>query len=328
MKALPTLEGIEDAMALIRPHLEPTPLIRSELLSRAMDAQVWIKNETVSPIASFKMRGAITDIERARQHREIKGVVTASSGNHGQGVAMSAKLLGIRADIFLPTGANPGKVTMVKALGASVHMVAEHASLRTDARAFAIDNRLYYVDDGGSVDLMEGAGTVGLEVAHALPCVDMMFVPVGDAALINGSACALKARHPNARVIAVQAARAPALTESFQAGHSVERPANTIADGLGTTEPAERALAGMLTFVDDAVLVSEIDLLGAIRSLIECAHLLVEPSGAAALAGAWAKREELMGKQVVLILTGANVTTEILVRALSTAPLLSSEGLV
>ena len=326
---LPTADGIDDALSLIRPYLDETPLVRSELLSRAMDAEIWIKNETVSPIASFKMRGALADICRARargtaqDQGEIERVVTASSGNHGQGVAYAAKLLGLGADIFLPQGANPGKVTMIKALGATVHVVDEYTRLRLDARAFASEHGHYFVDDGGSVDLLEGAGTVGLEIARALPVVDRMFVPVGDAALINGAACALKSVHERARVTSVQAAGAPALTESFWARKAVERASDTIADGLATWVPAELALAGMLEFVDDAVLVSEDELLAAIHSLAECAHVLVEPSGAASLAGAWAKRDELAGTCVVLILTGANVTMEILGRALATPPLFS-----
>ena len=323
MKPLPTLDGIEDALNLIRPHLAETPLVRSELLSRAMGADIWIKNETVSPIASFKMRGAITDICRARDRGEIKRVVAASSGNHGQGVAIAAKLLDLGADIFLPQGANPGKVAMVKALGATVHVVEEYTKLKTEAKAFAVDNGHHFVDDGGSVDLIEGAGTVGLEIARAMQAVDVMFVPVGDAALINGSACALKSIHRSARVTSVQAAGAPALTESFRAGKALECPSDTIADGLASWVPAELALTGMLEFVDDAVLVAEDELLGAIHALAESAHVLVEPSGAAALAGAWAKREELTGARVVLILTGANVTMEILARALTTPPLFS-----
>ena len=250
-------------------------------------------------------------------------MVAASSGNHGQGVAIAAKLLKLDADIFLPQGANPGKVTMVKALGATIHLVEEYTKLKIDARVFAEENGHHLVDDGGSVDLIEGAGTVGLEVAHTLQAVDVMFVPVGDAALINGAACALKGIHPNARVISVQAAGSPALTESFRAGKAVECPSDTIADGLATWAPAELALAGMLEFVDDAVLVGEDEMLAAIHTLAESAHLLVEPSGAAALAGAWAKREELTGACVVLILTGANVTMEILGRALATPPLFS-----
>ena len=324
MKPLPTLDGIEGASSLIRPHLAETPLVRAELLSRAMGAEIWIKNETVSPIASFKMRGALTDICRARERGEIERVVAASSGNHGQGVAIAAKLLDLGADIFLPQGANPGKVTMIEALGASVHVVEEYTELKTDAQAFAADNGHHYVDDGGSVDLIEGAGTVGLEIARSMQAVDVMFVPVGDAALINGSACALKSIHHDARVISVQAAGAPSLTESFRAGKAVECPSDTIADGLASWVPAELALAGMLEFVDDAVLVGEDELLAAIHTLAECAHILVEPSGAAALAGAWRKREELSGARVVLILSGANVTMEILGRALETPPLFAA----
>jgi threonine dehydratase len=324
MKKLPTLAGIEDAHRFVRSYLQETPLVRSELLSRAFDADVWIKNEMVSPIASFKARGALVDIARAQRRQHINRVVASSSGNHGQGVAIAAKFLGLEADIFLPREANPGKVAMIKALGATIHIVEQYPQVKAEARGFAAEHSYHVVDDGGSLDLMEGAGTIGLEIARSLGAIDLMFVPVGDGALINGTACAVKALHPTTRVISVQAAGAPALTESYRARKILECSAATIADGLATWVPAKLAFDAMQEFVDDAVLVGDEELLAAIHTLAESAHLLVEPSAAAALAGAWAKRKDLVGRRVVLVLTGANVTMDVLRDALATPPLFRS----
>lgn len=319
---LPSLAGIEDAAARLRPHLAETPLIRSELLSRALDAEIWLKNETVTPIASFKMRGALIDILRRHEREPIEKVVTSSTGNHGQGVAYAARLLGLQADIFLPAAANAVKAAMVQAFGGTLHLIGEDNNETKDAAmAFAAEAGAHFVNDGESLDLMEGTGTIGLEIGRALDHVDAMVVPVGDAPLITGAGSALKAIHPAAKVLGVQSEGAPALAESFHAGKPVTRAVHTIADGLATRFPAKRAFAGIRATADDVVLVSDESLLAALHSLAECAHVLVEPAGAAGLAGAWALRERLAGQTLVLILTGANATVEMIRRALDAPPL-------
>jgi threonine dehydratase len=178
------------------------------------------------------------------------------------------------------------------------------------------------VDDGESLDVMEGAGTVGLEVAQRLPGVDVLFVPMGSGTLAVGCAVALKGVQPSARVVAVQSSGAPAMTESFHARRAVERPIDSVADGLVCRVPAHLALEGLWTWVDDAVTVSDTTLLGALRALVEHGHVLVEPAGAAGLAAAWIRRHELRDRRVVLVLTGANGTLPVLTAALSAPPLL------
>ena len=319
---LPTPAGIEDALSIIRPHQPETPLVRAELLSRALDADVWIKNETVTPIASIKIRGALTDLTRAKERSGVTNVVTSSTGNHGQAVAYAARLLGLGADIFLPARPNPVKAAMVRAFGATLHQVGrDNNEGKEAARAFAAEHGYHFVDDGESLDVMEGAGTVGLEVGRALDGVNTIFVPVGDAPLISGTGCGLKSVQPQARVIGVQAKGAPALINSFHAGKAVEGAADTIADGLAARIPATLAVAGICTFADDAMLVDDAALLASIHALAESAHVLVEPAGAAGLAGAWARREEIAGQRVVLVLTGANAAMETLRDALAVPPL-------
>jgi threonine dehydratase len=318
---LPSLQGIENALARIRPHQLETPLVRSELLSRALRADVWLKNETVSPIASFKMRGALCALLRAGEARQLTGAVTSSTGNHGQGVAYAARVLGLPADIFLPEVANPIKQAMIKAFGARIHRGGRDIDAAKElARAFAAEGQRAFVDDGESLDMIEGAGTVGLEIARGLSGIDVVFVPMGSGTLASGCAAAIKALSPSTRVLAVQAKGSPAMVASFHARRPVELPADTVADGLMCRVPAELALHALCTLVDDAFTVEEGSLLRAMRTLAESAHVLTEPSGAAGMAAAWDRRDELTNKRVVLVLTGANAPNAVVAQALATEP--------
>ena len=320
---LPGLAGIERAHGMLASYMEDTPLVRCELLSRALAADVWIKNETVTPIASFKLRGALTHLLRAK---DLRGAVTSSTGNHGQGVAYGARLLGVPSHIFLPEVNNPVKRAMIRAFGATLHEVGIDIDIAKEAaRNFAADNDLEFVDDGESLDMMEGAGTVGLECARKLDGVDWFFVPMGAATLFTGVAAAVKALQPDCKCVAVQAKGAPAMVESFHARKSVQAAIDTVADGLACRIPAERALHGLITLGDDAMTVSDKAMLAAIRCIAECAHVLVEPAGAAALAGAWERRDTIRGKRVVLLLTGANVSRDVLQEALAGEALFTLE---
>ncbi len=319
---LPTLAGIETALGEIRPHMAETPLVRSEILSRALGAEVWLKNETVTPIASFKLRGALTTMIRGHAGGGIVGAATSSTGNHGQGVAYAGRLLGLASAIFLPADANPVKAAMVEAFGGTLHKLGRDLDEAKDAaQAFAAEEGYLFVDDGNDPDLMEGAGTVGLEIARGLEDIDHLFVPLGGGNFISGVATAMKALQPRARVVGVQAKGSPAVTESFHAQHKVERECETIADGLVTRVPPDLAFRCMIERVDDAMLVSDDELLASLHAMAESAHILVEPAGAAALAGAWARRAEITGSRVVLVLSGANVGTDVVARALATPPL-------
>jgi threonine dehydratase len=319
---LPDRGGIEAAEEIVRVWLPETPLVRSELVSEALAADVWLKNETVSPIASFKWRGALTAISRATGGSNVGGAATSSTGNHGQGVAWAGRALGLPAHIFLPESPNPVKRRMIEAFGATVHLAGgDIDEAKAAAEAFADREGLLFVDDGESLDMMEGAGTVGSEIARRLPEVHTVFVPLGGGTLTVGTAAAVKALQPGARVIAVQAKGAPAMVESFHARRSVERPIDTVADGLVSRVPARLALEGLWALADDAITVSDQALLASVRSLVESAHVLVEPAGAAALAAAWARREEIRGRRIVLVVSGANITPQLLHGALDGPPL-------
>lgn len=320
--ALPQLEGIEKAIQELRPYLPETPLVRSELLSSALDADIWLKNETVTPIASFKFRGALNAAVDA--HRQgIKGLVTSSTGNHGQGVAYAARMLGMKSDIFLPKPANPVKAQMIEAFGGTVHEVGEDFDVAKYASLdFAAENNLTFINDGNDVLVMEGAGTIGLEICHQLDNIDLVLIPLGGGNLSAGCSVAIKSLQPDCEIITVQAKGSPAVTESFHAGEMLERPIDTLADGLITRVPPELAMTVLWENVSDAWLASDDDLLAATHSMMQSAHVLVEPAGAAALAGACANRERIRGKRVVFVVTGANISTELLTDALGRNPLI------
>jgi threonine dehydratase len=324
MADFPTLKGIEDAARLIAAHIAPTPFVQSAALSKALGADIWLKNETTGPIASFKLRGAMACLMRAKARGELKGATTSSTGNHGQGVAYAARALGVPADIFLPAKANPVKAAMIAAFGGKLHKVGKDIDeAKDESRKFGKANGVLFVDDGDDLDVMEGAGTVGLEIARAAPQLDCVFVPVGGANLIGGVATAVKAIHKNAKIIGVQAKGAPTMYESFKARKPVERPVDSIADGLTQRVPPKLALDCLLERTDDMMLTTDDELLAGVHAMLESAHILVEPAGAAPLCGAVARKKEIQGKTVALILSGANLTMDLVRRGLALPPVVA-----
>jgi threonine dehydratase len=301
------LIDVAAAAARLAPFAPPTPLVRALLLSRDLGCDLWVKNETVSPIASFKWRGALNDLLREPSPR---GVVTSSTGNHGQGVAWAAGVAGVPAHIFLPLGANPTKRAKIALLGATIHDGGHDLdAAKETAIRFARDEGLRFIDDGESEGVIEGAATIGLEIASALPHIDAVYVPMGSGSLAGGVALAIRRRHPRAQIVAVQSSGSPAMVESFHVRRAIELPADTIADGLICRVPAQLALDALLENVDDAITVPDAELLAATKAMILGAHILAEPSGAAGLAAAM--RGKVQGKTVVVIATGANITAEL-----------------
>jgi threonine dehydratase len=324
----PTFAGVVQAAERLRPHTTPTPLYRSEALSRAFDGEVWLKLETATPIASFKLRGALNHLLLARAARPVASAVTSSTGNHGQGVAYAARLLGMKADIFLPDGCPLVKQTMIRLFGATLHVGGSDIDeAKERARDFCARSGGEFVDDGESAPLIEGAGTIGHEIGAALDDVDVVFASMGSGSLAAGTAIGVKGVQPRTKVIAVQSAGSPAMVESFRARRAIERPVDSLAESIVCRVPAATALAALLAHVDDALLVSDSEILAALHALLAWGHVLVEPGAAAGLAGAWPRRQELRGKRIVLVLSGANVDPGMVGRALAGPPLFEASAL-
>jgi threonine dehydratase len=310
--SLPTASGIRAAAELLRPYSCETSLTRSSTLSNEFCADVWIKNEIASPIRCFKHRGALTHLLRAAHRTPLSAVVTSSSGNHGLGVAYAAKQLGSTAHVFLPVDANAVKRASIEALGATIHSFGSDIDeAKGEARAFASQREYAFVDDGESLDVIEGAGTIGLEITQSLENVDLVFIPMGSGSLAGGCGCAIKAASPSTKVIAVQSSGSPAMAESFRQRCAVTLPIHTIADGLVCREPADLALRCLLAFVDDVEVVEDGQILSAVYDLAVACGLPVEPSAAAALAAARNRREEVNRRRVVIVATGGNISAEI-----------------
>ena len=328
MKNLPTLEGIKNARKNISPFILETPLVYSDILSNSLGIEIWLKNETVSPIASFKLRGALNHLIEAKKTKIIKAAVATSTGNHGQGVAYASKLLNIPGHIFLPENPNQLKKMMIETFHGIIHEYGyDYDEAKLKAEDFSKENGYEHVNEDKSLSLICGAGTIGLEIVEKLKDIDYLIAGMGSGALVSGSAAALKSIQPNAKVIAVSPSGSPSMVESFFARKPIEKPINTIADGIVCRIPGELTLSLVLKYVDDACLVSDEDILRAVHTLIVYSHILVEPSGAASLAALYLNKEKLKGKKVVLIISGANISREQIEAAFQREPFISKPRL-
>ena len=315
---LPTQQGIEAAAARIAAHIRPGAPFLSPALSEIIGARVWIKNETANPIASFKGRGALNHLLQARETRRLAEAVTSSTGNHGQGVAWAARTLGLGCTVFLPHGANPVKRRMIELFGSRIVEAGQDIDeAKEAARGYAAARGAEFVDDGESLPMIEGAGTVGREFALAVPELERIYVPMGSGTLAAGCAAAVRALNPRCAVVAVQASGAPAMVESFHRRAPVERPIATIADCLVCRVPALRALAALVAHASDAILVDDSQLLRAMRLAMVWGHVLPEPGAAAGIAAALAQREPLRDRCIGIVVTGANAQPDALQAALA-----------
>ncbi|MFQ6075184.1 MAG: threonine/serine dehydratase [Candidatus Bathyarchaeia archaeon] len=308
-----TLQDVLKAQNTIKGHVTRTPTQLSQALSQRTGAEVYLKLETVQPIRAFKIRGALNKISSLTPTERDKGVITASTGNHGLAVAYSARLFGLKAVIYVPEDAVEEKVDAIERLGAEVVRVGRDyqeaylKSLESQRRTGAT-----YLHSYNDPLVIAGQGTIGLELLEDVPDIDTVIVPVGGGGLISGVGMAAKTIKPNIRIIGVQAAGAPAMYDSWKEGRIVERPVKTIADGLASRKPLKLTFEMVKRYVDDIVLVTDDEMVEAMRLLIREEHLLAEPSGAAALAALLFRHRPKPGEKVALIVSGANVSTDLL----------------
>jgi threonine dehydratase len=301
-----------------------TPLVAFEIPGEPLS--LWVKAEGLQPIGSFKLRGAFNKIAQLSAAERARGVITYSSGNHAQGVAYSARALGAKAVIVMPSNAPPVKVRATQALGAEIVIVGP-GTVERKVRAEELAAEFGYViippyDDR---DIIAGQGSCGLEIVDDRPEVDLVLVPVGGGGLLSGVAAAVKLTRPGARVIGVEPELASDAAESFKAGVIVsftgDQTGRTAADGLRTQSVGALNFAHLQAYVDDIVTVTEAEIREAMRRIIFATRLVPEPSGAVAVAAALFRREQLpRARETVAILTGGNVEPALLRSVLDEVP--------
>jgi len=311
---IPTSEQVNDARELLRQYLRPTRLVPAERLGHDSDTQILLKLETDLPTGSFKPRGALYALMKNLQLRSLKGVVAASTGNHGAAVAYAARLAQLPATIFLPTFPNPIKRARIVSLGATVKEVKAISQALADAAAsFAEENDHYFLNDGSDELVPVGTATIAAEILDELPATDVIIVPMGDTALIRGVAAEAKQRNPNIKIVGVQAAQAPSYVRSWREDRVVTTgTCDTIADGLATCVPLEGNVRAIRDLVDEVYLVSEDELLEGIRTLLFDEHVVAEAAGAATTAAYLQNPKAYAGRRVVLLVTGSNIPHELL----------------
>jgi threonine dehydratase len=305
----PDFSDVLDAAKQIRPYLQPTPLRRYGSLDRLVGAEVYIKHENHNPTGAFKVRGGINLVSRLSEDERKRGVIAASTGNHGQSIAYAAHLFGVSAIICAPQNANPVKVESMQDLGAEVILQGErYDDARLNAHRMAQEHGYRYIHSGDEPLLIGGVGTHTLEVLQEQPRIDAIIVPIGGGSGAAGACIAAKAINPQIEVIGVQSEQAPAAYLSWKSGELDEAPNRTRAEGLSTATPFELPQRILRRMLDDFVLVSDDELDAATLVMIEKTRNLVEAAGAAALAGALRLRERLKGRRVALICSGGNIS--------------------
>ena len=295
-----------------------TPVEGSEHLSTLAGRPVLLKAEYLQRTGSFKIRGAYHRIARLDPAERAAGVVAASAGNHAQGVALAASLLGVKSTIFMPATAPFPKVAATRSYGAEVVLRGGvFDDCLADALAHAGRSGATFVSPFDDPLVIAGQGTIGLEIAEQAPQVETVVVSVGGGGLISGVATALKALRPGIRVIGVEADGAASMTASLAAGRTVTLDRiDTMADGIAVKRVSDLTLAHVSALVDEIVTVSEEDLSRALLVLLERTKAMVEPAGAAPLAAALAKKLPDDGGAACLLLSGGNIDPTLLIRVI------------
>jgi threo-3-hydroxy-L-aspartate ammonia-lyase len=296
------------AAARLAPVVHRTPVVRSRSLDALAGMELYLKAENLQRAGSFKIRGAYNKIAQLPPRARERGVIAYSSGNHAQGVALAARLLGVPATIVVPETIIPAKRAATEAYGAELVYAGTTSSERRDhAEKLAAERQLDLVAPYDDPAIMAGQGTVALELLEDSPDIDTLVVPIGGGGLMSGCAVLARARRPKARILGVEPEGGDDTRRSLQAKQRVRiPPPQTIADGLRAVEPGELTFEVIRELVDDIVLVSDAEIRQAVRLLLERTKLLVEPSGAVGLAAALAGKLP-HGATPGIVLSGGNI---------------------
>ena len=314
---MPTLADVLDARRRIAPYLRPTPLYAYGALDDLLGAEVLVKHENHQPVGAFKVRGGVNLVSQLDDAERARGVIAASTGNHGQSIAYAARLFGVRATVCVPENANAVKVASMRALGAElVFHGRDFDDAREHCARLASETGYRYVHSGNEPLLIAGVGTGTLEILEEQPRLDAIIVPIGGGSGAAGACVVADAVKPDVEVIGVQSDAAPAAYRSWRDRELVDDEMHTIAEGLATRTPFELPQRIMWESLDDFVLVSDDEIRAAQRTMIETTRNLVEAAGAAPLAAALKLRDRLAGRRVALVLSGGNATREQLLEVL------------
>jgi threonine dehydratase len=317
---IPTIDDVLAAQKRISIYLRPTPMHSYPGINAIVGTTVYIKHENSQPVGAFKVRGGINLVALLSEEEKERGVIGASTGNHGQSIAYAARIFGVKSIIVMPEKSNPGKVAAIKALGADIVF---HGAIYDEAKAHCEDlaekHDYRYIHSGDEPDLIAGVGTETLEMLQENPGIDTIIVPVGGGSGAAGTCIAAKSTNPKIEVIAVQSEAAPAAHDSWRAGSLVERPNRTSVEGLSTGIAFELPQRILMEHLDDFILVSEQEIMRAVVWMIQHAHTLAEGAGAAPLAAAYRIRKRLKDKTVGLICSGGNMSLDKLRKALDFA---------
>jgi threonine dehydratase len=299
----------------IAPYVQRTPLERSAALSDRLGAEVWLKLECFQLTGSFKLRGALNALLALDDMARRRGVLTASAGNHGLGVARAASLTGLPATVVVPETASPAKVDLLRQTGCELVL---HGPDYDTAESYAIElactRGVTFISAYDHLAVVAGGGTIALEMLETLPETDLLVVPAGGGGLISGVALAAKGIKPEIQVYGAQSVASPALHAALAAGRQVVVPIlDSLADGLsGNIAEGSITIDLARRYVDRVVLVEETEIAAAMRTVLEHEHVLIEGSAAVTVAAIESGRLSVAGRRVVLVLTGRNVAPSVL----------------
>lgn len=307
--ALPGRDAIEAAAETLRELVPPTPQYLWPQVAQAFGAHVWIKHENHTPIGAFKARSAAMYFHRFTQTESgIRGVITATRGNHGQAVGLAARRYKLPATIYVPRGNSVEKNNAMRALGVKlVEHGTEFQEAREEAALVGGREGLHMVP-AFHPDIVLGVSTYWAEFFRAVPDMDVVYVPIGQGSGVCAAAAARNVYSPNTKIVGVVSAHAPCFARSFEARRVIEAPVSTVlGDGMACRKPDPEALAIILANVERIAEVTDAELADAMRRIFAMTHNVAEGAGAAAFAAAWRDRESLAGKRVGLTLSGGNV---------------------
>ena len=302
-----TLENFENATEVVQKIIYPTKLVYSEYLSNQAEGKVFLKPENMQHTGAYKVRGAYYKISTLSKEEKEKGLVTASAGNHAQGVAYAASQFGCKARIVMPTITPLIKVNQTKSFGAEVILHGDVYDEAYDyAKKLAQEENYTLVHPFNDLEIATGQGTIAMEIVQELPTVDYIIVPVGGGGLIAGIATLAKMLNPKIKVIGAEPKEAPSMKASIEAGRVVElESANTIADGTAVKTVGDLVFPYVQENVDDILLVEDEELIGAFLDTVENHKMVVENSGLLSIAAL--KQLDCKGKKVVCLLSGGNM---------------------